>query len=300
MNSPFPAHASVWWRSEIKIEGERLVPIPPFVPYDPFDWYFPVETATREKRSLPYLFLDVDYEDIRAVARFCERFGVLGDFETLGWGQWAVQSSPLFASLADFPEGSPQSTDEVASKLNLYRASAGARPNPTLCVPMELSEFRQARWDLAEAIELTQYACGREPEPPLFSSATGMADHLPLEDIRKRASFAMASRLTMIRPRPVWDTVKDQWVTIWDVGTLEAAIYLMVLFDIQGRGQILTCPRCRKVFVADRSRTQFCSPQCQNAAKVQRFRARQAERQRETGSQEANGGSKQVDEGSSS
>ncbi len=53
----------------------------------------------------------------------------------------------------------------------------------------------------------------------------------------------------------------------------------MLLFDIQGRGQILTCPRCRKVFVADRSRTQFCSNLCQNAAKVQRFRARQAQRE---------------------
>ena len=82
----------------------------------------------------------------------------------------------------------------------------------------------------------------------------------------------------MIRPRPLWDVVKDQWVTIWDVGTLEAAMYLMLLFDIQGRGQILTCPRCRKVFVADRARTQFCSNPCQNAAKVQRFRARQAQR----------------------
>ena len=54
---------------------------------------------------------------------------------------------------------------------------------------------------------------------------------------------------------------------------------LMLLFDIQGRGQILTCPRCRKVFVADRARTQFCSNLCQNAAKVQRFRAREAQRE---------------------
>ena len=85
----------------------------------------------------------------------------------------------------------------------------------------------------------------------------------------------MASRLSMIRPRPIWDVVKDQWVTTWDVGTLEVAMYLMLLFDIQGRGQILTCPRCRKVFVADLL-ARICSNLCQNAAKVQRFRARQA------------------------
>ena len=68
MLSPFPKHASLWWRSSIRIEGTRLVPVPPFVPYNPFDSYFPIETATREQRSLPYLFLDVNYEDIEAVA----------------------------------------------------------------------------------------------------------------------------------------------------------------------------------------------------------------------------------------
>lgn len=278
MTPHFPAQASVWWRGAIEIQDNRLVPVPPFEPYNPFDWYFPVETATREQRSLPYLFLDVDYEDIRAVARFCERFGVLGDFRNVGWSQWAVESNPVLHGL--FDGLSPEEAREMAIKANLYRASAGARPNQSLCVPMDLDEFRHARWDLAEAIELSQRAGGQQPDAPLYSTS-GLTDHLSLAEIRKRASFAMASRLTMIRPRPVWDMVKDQWVTIWDVGTLEAAMYLMVLFDIQGRGQILTCPRCRKVFVADRSRTLFCSLQCQNAAKVQRFRARQAQRGRD-------------------
>jgi hypothetical protein len=136
---------------------------------------------------------------------------------------------------------------------------------------------------MAEAIELAQRASGHPPVSPLNPDDDVGISHLSLKEIRRRASFAMTSRLSMIRPRPLWDEVKDQWATTWDVGTLEAAMYLMLLFDIQGRGQILTCPRCRKVFVADRARTQFCSNPCQNAAKVQRFRARQAQHGRASG-----------------
>ena len=283
MLSRFPAQASLWWRSGIHTEGTRLVPVPPYVPYNPFDWYFPIETATREQRSLPYLFLDVDDQDIQAVARFCERFGVLGNFQNVGWAQWAAESGPLFPMLA--ADQSPQQSREAAAKTNLYRASAGARPNQTLCTPMTLDEFRRARWELVEAIELTQRVSGQQSVTPSVPPDDMGISHLSLKEIRTRASFAMASRLSMIRPRPVWDALTDQWVTIWDVGTLEAALYLMVLFDIQGRGQILTCPRCHKVFVADRSRTQFCSNQCQNAAKVQRFRARQAQRVRDSDGQ---------------
>ncbi len=275
--SPFPTHASLWWRSGIRIEGTRLVPESPFVPYNPFDSYFPIETATREQRSLPYLLLDVDYEDIDAVARFCERFGVLGNFQNVGWAQWAAESGPVYPVLATEP--SPQHAKERAKKTNLYRASAGVRPNQTLCSPMTLEDFRHARWDLAEAIELAQRASGQRPVSALNPEDDAGVSHLSLKEIRRRASFAMTSRLSMIRPRPIWDVGKDRWVTTWDVGTLEAARYLMVPFDIQGRGQILTCPRCRKVFVADRARTQFCSNLCQNAAKVQRFRARQTERE---------------------
>ena len=46
----------------------------------------------------------------------------------------------------------PQHAKEVAKQANLYRASAGARPNQTLCTPMTLEHFRHARWDLAEAM----------------------------------------------------------------------------------------------------------------------------------------------------
>lgn len=249
-----------------------IVPVPLFTPYNPFESYFPIETATREQRSLPYLMLDVDYEDIQAVAQFSERFGVLGNLQHIGWGQWATEQGP-FAPL--FTEQSSQQ----AAKAHFYRASAGTQPNPTLCTPMSMEDFCRARWDLAETIELAQRASGQQPvgqQDP--NDDVGVSD-LSLKEIRRRASFAMTSGLAMLRPRPIWHVEQNQWLTVWDVGSLEAAMYLMLLFDIQGRGHILTCPRCRKVFVADRSRTQFCSTVCQNAAKVQRFRARQTQRE---------------------
>ena len=115
MLSPFPTHASLWWRSGIRIEGTRLVPVPPFVPYNPFDSYFPIETATREQRSLPYLLLDVDYEDIQAVARFCERFGVLGNFQNVGWAQWAAESGLVYPVLATGQ--SPQHAKEPSPRM---------------------------------------------------------------------------------------------------------------------------------------------------------------------------------------
>ena len=197
--SHFPTHASVWWHSRVRIEGTHLVPMPPFVPYNPFDWYFPIETATREQRSLPYLFLDVDDQDIQAVAHFCERFGVLGNFKNVGWAQWAAESGPLLPTLA--ADRSPQHAREAAAKANLYRASAGARPNQTLCTPMTLDEFRRARWELVEAIELTQRVSGQQSVTPSVPHDDVGVSHLSLKEIRNRASFAMASRLSMIRPR---------------------------------------------------------------------------------------------------
>lgn len=274
MSTLFPSHSSIWWRSAIKIEGERLIPQPPFSAYNPFDWYFPIERATREQQSLPYLFLDVDCDDVQAVARFCERFGVLGNFRNVGWGQWAVDMSQLAPAITEgLP---PEQAEEALHESNLYRATAGTRPNPTLCTPMDLDQFRQARWELYESIVYAQRASGTQPEELLLPDEN-ISSGLSLKEIRDRASFTLTSRLSMVRPRPVWDAVHDQWVTIWDVLTLEAAMYLMVLFDLQGRGNILSCPRCGKIFVGDRPRTLFCSPQCQNAAKVQRFRQRQKE-----------------------
>ena len=70
----------IWWQSAVRLDGETIVPAPPFHPYNVFDFYFPLErsTETRTTPSLCYEILSVDGRDPQAVLRFCERFGVPG------------------------------------------------------------------------------------------------------------------------------------------------------------------------------------------------------------------------------
>ena len=86
----------------------------------------------------------------------------------------------------------------------------------------------------------------------------------------------LSRKLSAVRPRLNWNEQTLQWETGWDVGSLEGAMYLMVFFDIQGRGHILKCPWCKKVFLGDHPRTEYCSRPCQNNAKVARHRAKQS------------------------
>src|SRR5690349_479858 len=78
-------HHATWWRSGVKRAGDKLIPIAPFQPYDPFQHYWPQGSAGRGERSLPYLFLDVDPDDPAEILSFTERFGVLGDSKKSAW-----------------------------------------------------------------------------------------------------------------------------------------------------------------------------------------------------------------------
>jgi hypothetical protein len=82
-------------------------------------------------------------------------------------------------------------------------------------------------------------------------------------------------KLTMVRPYLSWDTDAGNWVLAWDIGSLEAAMYLMLLLDVHGGGPIRTCQRCRTVFLGTTGRARFCSARCLNTEKVGRFRAKQ-------------------------
>ena len=88
---------------------------------------------------------------------------------------------------------------------------------------MTLDDFRHTRWDLAEAIELAQRASGQQPVGPLDPDDDVGVSHLSLKEIRRRASFALAAGLAMLRPRPLWDVgsssrvlaaAKSSWRTV--------------------------------------------------------------------------------------
>ena len=97
---------------------------------------------------------------------------------------------------------------------------------------------------------------------------------------RQMLEYAFSLKLSMARPRLLWDEQGATWMTGWDIGSLESAMYLMFFFDIRGRGHILMCPWCQNIFLGDHPRTQFCSPRCQNSDKVHRYRQRLAEPKR--------------------
>ena len=91
---------------------------------------------------------------------------------------------------------------------------------------------------------------------------------------KNNALTSLAPKLMLTRYRLDWDPQTEQWVDSWDVGSLEAALYLMVVWDLRGPGMILSCPRCSRTFLATHSRTKYCSLICQNTDKAKRHRER--------------------------
>ena len=105
---PLTHLAATWERCAVAVQGQILEPMPPFTPYNLFDFYFPAGRAPeRDQRSLHYEFLRVDASNREAVVDFCERFGVL---RILAEGRgpdildaMADESDP--ADLARYPRG---------------------------------------------------------------------------------------------------------------------------------------------------------------------------------------------------
>ncbi|MBI5197928.1 MAG: hypothetical protein HZA19_04895 [Nitrospirae bacterium] len=260
-------HRSVWWKSEIRFEQERLIPIGSFTEYDPFAWYFPREKSTRLNRSLPYLFLDVDANEPLEVISFCERFGVLGDDGT--FFKWILDTSGMTFKVGGksitYEEWLRSNTPPTQEQRDYWEKEilgllAGKRPDPTLCVPLTIAEFREAQKQLRETIDSLDLI--RDPKMSAIEKKA----------IQIKLAWFFFVRLGFVRPALSWNEQAARWVTGWDIGSLHAAIYLMVLFDAQGGGRILTCPRCHKVFLGDRPKTRFCSPRCMNQDKQKRFR----------------------------
>lgn len=241
---------SVWWRSPIRVEGETLLPVGPPHAYDPFEHYFPHGTSTRDgRRSLPYIFLNIDADKIDEVTAFCEQFGLLGN-PTQGWERWAWNQEgggeDLHRFFSELPRG-----DHVVMRTILQRRL----PDPSLAMaPMSIEAFKSAQTTL------------------------GLVARLVREDLsghqidRRLLELMFTIKLTMARPRLRWNQPQGRWQTCWDVGSLETAMYLMVLFDMEGGGHILACTRCGKTFLGDHPRIEYCSTRCQNHHKVDRFR----------------------------
>ena len=245
--------AATWERCAITLHDQTLEPAAPFTPYNLFDFYFPAGRALkRGQRSLHYVFLRVDSSKIEDVVDFCERFGLLRILDD-GKGPAIIDAFPEEndpKDLARYPAWSLG-----GARLARY-GDTPAPPGGYRALSAE--EFRDAQARLRKAVTWAQ-----------------ASQQAPTGDEARKARFnvrqLMSPQLQVVYPRPVWDEQQARWVTGWDIRSLEGAMYLMLLLDLQGEGIIRTCPWDSTIFLGD-ERTRYCSLRCQNAHNVQLFR----------------------------
>jgi hypothetical protein len=245
--------AATWERCAITLQNQTFEPMPPFTPYNVFDFYFPAGQASeRHHRSLHYEFLSVEASNREAVMDFCERFGVLRILD-VGKGPDIVDAFTKESDPQELAQYAPWSVGGA----RLARYGDTPAPPGGYCA-MTLEEFREAQTQLRQAVTWAQ-----------------AWQQAPARDEARKARFnlrqLMNPKLRLVYPRLVWDEQQARWVTGWDIRSLETAMYLMLLLDLQGSGTIRTCPRDQIIFLGD-ERTRYCSLRCQNAHNVQQFR----------------------------
>ena len=245
--------AARWERCAITVRGQTLEPAPPMTPYNLFDFYFPAGRArARGQRSLHYEFLRVDASKLEPIVDFCERFGLLRILDE-GKGANMVDDLAEESDPEDLAQYAPWSV-------------AGARLARYGDAPAPLGGYRELS---VEEFQTTQTALRKA-----VTWAQAWQQARSREEARK-ARFNLRQlvnpKLRVVYPRLLWDEQQARWVTGWDIRSLEGAMYLMLLLDLQGGGILRTCPWDETIFLGD-ARTRYCSLRCQNAHNVQLFR----------------------------
>lgn len=240
-------HTTTWWRSPVAIQNGLVVPLGPFTPYDPFEFYSPLERATREQRSLPYQFLSVDGRDEQQVADFCSRYGMLGQ-QIQRFENWP-DSSGLNADLLHLLTMPDRDRNAYLNALEQH-----VKFHALATEPCAVEDFRTSQEIMRRIVRLIQ-----------------SGSRLPPGD-RRLLEHALDRKTGRAKPHLVWDDDRREWRAGWRIDSLETVLYLMLLFDLLGGGQIVTCPVCGSTVLAERTRTAFCSERCQNRNKVRRHR----------------------------
>ena len=235
--SPHIHHTGIWWRAKIVCDGSHLTAREPYVPYNVFGYYFSPRGAFRIEPSLPYIFLNVNSKDPEAIVRFSERFGLLFD------------QTPRLVIPHEKHDGRSEWETNHTDPIPPYgqHLSAGRSLELQGVIPsgrLEIGSFCRAQ-DRMRSMVLK-----------MMRSAT-------LLEARQILSRHL-SRNHSGRPSLVWDNEGERWTTMWNIATLEVAMYLMLHLDLQRGGRILLCQsrRCAKWFLADHPGTAFCSVRC--------------------------------------
>jgi hypothetical protein len=134
------------------------------------------------------------------------------------------------------------------------------RPNPEeIFVPMEIKDFVLTQRELKKAT-ITHPSQECLPELSQIDTKMGFINLKLFE--------------ASLSPNLHWDIQRRHAVLGWESHTLTGILYLMVMLDFLGPGNILTCPWCKKFFLSSSPRRRFCSPQCGNSFKVREHKIR--------------------------
>lgn len=114
-----------WYRSAVKLEGETIVPIPPFEAYDPFDFYYPAPELRQGQKSLYLEFLALGRKGPEALLKFSEKYGVLGSIENRGNLKYSRSSAnPDINDLSPEDLCSPLTIEAFNGSLNAWFMNA--------------------------------------------------------------------------------------------------------------------------------------------------------------------------------
>lgn len=98
-------------------------------------------------------------------------------------------------------------------------SSFGSPPDHSRCEPMSIEDFKNAQETLYRTIEFARMC----QSPPESFSASVMVS------LQRLLSRSISWKLSNVRPRLHWNEQAARWQTAWDIGSLEAAIYLIAV-----------------------------------------------------------------------
>ncbi|MDT7042928.1 CGNR zinc finger domain-containing protein [Candidatus Nitronereus thalassa] len=188
---------------------------------------------------------------------FCQKFGVLGNPHKI----WIPLNKTAFGNQT-FYDFDPEIEDPEQKDTR-----GSVFPDQKLCSTTTLWEFQREQNAMKETLQfLVECENAKNARTRLAA--------------KEKISMRIAGELTKVVMRPVWNKREMRWVTQWDSLTLCGLMYLMLAFDLQSPGRNLLCGKCGRFFLAVHARSEYCSPRCQNAAKVARFRRKERMRHR--------------------
>jgi hypothetical protein len=267
-----------WYRSAVKLEGETIIPIPLFTPYDPFNQYYSASEIRQGERSLYLEFLGVDSDKPQEVVKFCERFGVLGALRE------AKPEGRKFHPLDSL-------TNHKVSPHLRKRFLAATRDSldpimwaaEDLCLPLPIGVFQRSQTLLRLLIKfpnedeklpreiITDFQKRLALMGPQKENLAGNIDQFLTRLINE---FLRDSRVT---PQLQWSIQKNKWEMAWNSFSLFGYFCTMVMLDKLGPGKFLSCPRCHKFFLTSSNLVRFCSSSCGENFKVREYQRKKKE-----------------------